>query len=66
MNNSRDINKICEIRKELNDDYKLKSKYKIYHELQQEYDWVLVDNNATLENTKAQIIQQLKALEVIK
>ena len=62
---SRDIEKICETRTELNDDYKLKEKYATYHELQKQYGWILIDNNASLDGTKQQIVDQLKKLGVI-
>lgn len=56
----RDYDKIIACRSELVRDYKMEEKIATYRSIAGKEDWMVIDNNGTIEDTKNQIIKILK------
>ncbi|MFA7156736.1 MAG: hypothetical protein WC123_03495 [Bacilli bacterium] len=53
----RDIDKIISSRNELKNDFKLCRKIDTYRILSEKFNWVIIDNNGSIDNTKKQILK---------
>ena len=56
---SRDYNAITAIRQELKEDHKMETKIRLYQRLSSTFDWAVINNSGSLDETKQQILNAL-------